>query len=173
MRTLKDFLLAEALLVEKDDEFEMPEGYAKIDARGRLSVQATKILGVVNLKKGRAVAKTKKGAEEIRDEMGPKSLSNSDPIKICKLIFQKHTNDKLKEFLKLGTEDTSSDRVVINLMGQWSSIGGKNNWKSSLKVLKFWVLSIMQAYGINDPENVVHVLQNKTEDKIMIVKKSK
>ena len=38
----------------------MPEGYAKIDARGRLSVQATKILGVVNLKKGRAVAKTKK-----------------------------------------------------------------------------------------------------------------
>lgn len=173
MRTLRDFLLAESLLLEEDGEFEMPEGYGKIDARGRLSAQATKILGVVNIKKGRAVAKTKNGAQEIRDEMGPKALSNSDPIKFVKLFLQKHTNNNLKEFMSMGKEKLPEDRVVVDLVGQWKSIGGKNNWKSSLKVVKFWLLSIMQAYGINDPEDVVHVLQNQNEDKIMIVKKSK
>ena len=140
MRTLRDFLLAESLLVEKDDGFKMPDGWAKIDARGRLSNQAVEILGVVNIKKGRDIAKTKEGAREIRSEMGPKGLPNDDPIKFVKKFFELHTNKNLKEFLALGKEDMSPDRVVIDLLGQWKSIGGKNNWKSSLKVIKFWIM---------------------------------
>ncbi len=173
MRTLRDFLLAETLLVEKDDGFEMPEGYAKIDARGRLSDQALDVLGVANLKKGRAAAKTKEGAAAIRKEMGPSAVANEDPIKFIKLFFKGCTSENFKSFLAIGKEDTSDDRIVIDLIGQWASIGGKNKTKSSLKVIKFWMLSIMQAYGINDPHAIVGVIQNREEDKIMIYKKPK
>jgi len=173
MRTLRDFLLAETLLVEEDKDFEMPEGFAKIDARGRLSQQAADVLGFTKLKKGRLMAKTKDGAKDIRKEMGPEAISNDDPIKFVKLFFKQLTNKKLKEFLAIGKEDMSEDRVVVDLLGQWKSIGGKNNWKSSLKVIKFWMMSIMQAYGINDPHTVVHIVQSQAEDKIMIIKKKK
>lgn len=173
MRTLRDFLLAEALLVEEDDGFEMPAGYAKIDARGRLSQQASEVLGFTKLKDGRDMAKTKKGAEEIRKEMGPSAIPNEDPIKFVRLFLKNHKNDNLKDFLTIGKEDTSDDRVVVNLRGQWKSIGGKNKWKSSLKVIKFWIMSIMQAYGINDPHTVVRIVQDNANNKIMIINKKK
>ena len=173
MRTLRDFLLAETLLVEKDDGFEMPKGYTKIDARGRLSNQAREVLGLQlgqNLSgKGKLMAKDKEGAKDIRKEMGPSALPSDNPIQFWKKFFVKCTSKKLKEFLDFNEEE--GDRVTIKLQGQWASIGGKGKTKSSMKVIKFWIFSIMEAYGITDPHEKVGVIQNLADQKIMVYKK--
>lgn len=173
MRTLRDFLLAETLLVEKDDGFEMPKGYTKIDARGRLSNQAREVLGLQlgqNLSgKGKLMAKDKEGAKDIRKEMGPSALPSDDPIKFWKKFFAKCTSKKLMEFL--GFDEEEEDRVTIELLGEWASIGGKGKTKSSMKVVKFWIFSIMEAYGITDPHDKVGVIQNLADQKIMVYKK--
>ena len=171
MRTLRDFLIAESLLVEKDDGFEIPSGYAKIDARGRLSNQAKDVLGIVNLKSGSEAAKTKDGSAAIRSKMGIGSIPNEDPIKFLRLFFKQKT--PINEYIAQGKEDTPPDRIILDLKGQWMSIGGKNKWKSSLKVIKFWITSVMQAYGINEPIEKVGVLQDKAQNKIMVYKRPK
>ena len=172
MRTLKDFLLSEALLLEEDDSFKPPAGFKKIDARGRLSDQAKDVLGVTSIKSGRDAAATKDGAEAIRKKMGPSSIPHDDPIKFLRLFFGETT--PVNDYIDLPKkEQKETDQIQLELTGEWKSIGGKNNWKSSLKVVKFWITSIMRAYGIKEPIEKVGVLHNVSVNRVLVYKKSK
>lgn len=179
MRTLKDFLLAEVKLHEGGDDkeketksetsFEPPKGFKKIDARGRLSDQAKDLLGVVKISDGKAAAKTEEGAKAIRDKMKVASLPNEDPIKMLRKFFENKT--VLSEFLTKSKEKDADDHIILQMGPSWQSIGGKSNPKSSLKVMKFWITSLMQAYGMAEPMEKAGILANAGVNQILVYKK--
>ena len=143
MKTLLEYLLAEAV--------EIPGGFKKIDLRGALSDAAKEILDFSSYKKAKAAAEAQ--PEKIIQGLGNIPVKEKeDPLKFLEEFFSKNC-PKLNAFVnepskkqKLSVKMDNS--VVLSLEGQWKDVGGKGKVKSSAKVIRFWLASLMTAYGI-------------------------
>lgn len=143
MRTLYDFLLMEA---KSGKDF--GDGWQDISNRGKLSNQAKEIMGVANLKSAKVAVETKEGRDKIQKKFG--QFSNNKPLEFLKEFFAKKTD--MSEYLWKPTEKDKA--IQIELKGEWTSVGGKGKTDSSLKVIRFWIDSLLKVYCGKEGEDL-------------------
>ena len=164
MKTLLEYLLLEAE-DSNDINAHAPEGFTRVSLSGRLSKEAQDLLGYSSYKKARKVAKQEN--KKIREKLEFKgSADTSDAVKFCKTFFK--STSKLSAYITIpddtntrirGLGGDTENRVFLQLKdaddGSWKDVGGKGNLKSSIRVIRFWIESTMNAYlGSSGTKNI-------------------
>lgn len=175
MRTLRDFLIAEARLHEGGDEnkpkapkpkpsskeVRVPPGFQKASTSGsitRMGVNTIKQLGGEDAKYGQVklsdvtVAHIKKqfGARagainSLRDLVGTKGLFSSAP--------GAQTMQELFRSMKPAAKiQKGTDGYILGMIGDWAKIAGTP--KSSQKLIMFWINALYNVYVKRDLEKV-------------------
>ena len=175
MRTLREFLIAEARLHEGGDEnkpkspkpessskeVKVPPGFQKASVSGsmtRSGVVTIKQLGGEDAKYGQvklsdvtvAHIRKKFGArsgaiQNLRDLVGTKGLFSSAPG--AKIMQGLFRNMKPAAKVQKGT-----DGYIVGMIGDWKKIAGTD--KSSQKVIMFWINALYNVYVKRDLEAV-------------------
>ena len=159
MKTLLEYLLLEAGTDNDDQDKHAPKGFNRVSLSGGLSDEAKKLLGFSSYKKARKVAMEKPAKIQAGLEFTGKA-DTAGPIKFCKTFFK--GSSKLSAYISLADDSSArikglggntKDRVFLKLkssseedVGTWKDVGGKGKIKSSIRVIRFWVESTMNAY---------------------------
>lgn len=147
MRTLYDFLLMEA---KSGKEF--GPGWQDISNRGKLSNQAKIIMGVANLKSAKLAVDSKEGRENIKEKFGNIPGNSKKPLDFLITFFEKKTD--MSEYLSKPQVKEEDKSIKIELRGDWASVGGQKNTESSLKVIRFWIDSLLRVYCGQEGEDL-------------------
>ena len=173
MRTLQDFLLAEAKDGEKKKKKKQSksgppvEMFQDISNVGSISKQAQEFIGG-KIKASRGAAETDEGRKQIRDNLGAgDGPATDDPTLLLKWLMSKGT--KLNDVFGDKTS-VKSDYVVLKLKGGWENLAGQGKDSSSKKLLKFWISSSLVAYGIKDAWSLGYAM-NDADNMMMVYKK--
>lgn len=173
MKTLRDFLLAEA----KEDEDKKknkksssgpPHSMFKdISNVGSITNAAKEFIGG-KIKDSKAAASTDKGKQKIRDNLGAgDGPGGDDPYKILEWLMKKGTklNDVFGDNPKI-----KSSFIVLPVKGGWENLAGQGKDKSSKKLLKFWISSALVAYGVSKAWDLGYAM-NDADNLMMVYKK--
>ena len=153
MKTLLEYLLLEA------EDANAPSGFTRVSLSGGLSKEAKLLLGYSSYKKAKKVAQQKPSKIKAGLEFSG-TADTSDPIKFCTTFFK--GSSKLSAYISLaddsnarirGLGGNTKERVFLKLkssseedVGTWKDVGGKGNLSSSIRVIRFWIESTMEAY---------------------------
>lgn len=175
MRTLRDFLLAEAKEEEqskKENKKKPSSGpphdmFKDISNVGSISNAAKEFIGG-KIKDSKAAASTDKGKQKIRDNLGAgDGPATDDPYKILEWLMKKGT--KLNDVFGERTQ-IKSKFIVLPVKGGWENLAGQGKDKSSKKLLKFWISSALVAYGIPKAWDLGYAM-NDADNLMMVYKK--
>ena len=175
MKTLRDFLLAEAK-EDKDKDKEKSKKtksgpphnlFKDISNVGSISNAAKEFIGG-KIKDSKAAASTDEGKKKIRDNLGAgDGPGGDDPYKILQWLMQKGT--KLNDVFGEKTQ-TKSKFIVLPVKGGWENLAGQGKDKSSKKLLKFWISSALVAYGVSNAWDLGYAM-NDGDNMMMVYKK--
>lgn len=175
MKTLRDFLLAEAKEEDKDKKkSKKPSSgpphsmFKDISNVGSITKQAEEFLGG-KIKDSKAAAASDAGRQQIRKNLVPKGdpPGGDDPYKILEWLMGKGT--KLNDVF--GEKTQIKDKfIILKLKGGWENLAGQGKDKSSKKLLKFWVSSALVAYGVSKAWDLGYAM-NDADNLMMVYKK--
>ena len=174
MKTLRDFLLAEAKEEDKDKKkSKKPSSgpphsmFKDISNVGSITKQAEEFLGG-KIKDSKAAAASDAGRQQIRKNLGAgDGPEGDDPYKILEWLMKKGT--KLNDVF--GDKTQIKDKfIVIPVKGGWENLAGQGKDKSSKKLLKFWVSSSLVAFGVTNAWDLGYAM-NDTDNLMMVYKK--
>ena len=175
MRTLRDFLLAEAKeeeQTEKKPKKKPSSGpphdmFKDISNVGSISNAAKEFIGG-KIKDSKAAASTEAGKKQIRDNLGAgDGPGGDDPYKILEWLMKKGT--KLNDVFGDKTQ-IKSKFIVLPVKGGWENLAGQGKDKSSKKLLKFWISSALVAYGVSTAWDLGYAM-NDADNLMMVYKK--
>ena len=162
MRTLRDFLLAEAMLNEKKEEKPIPPGYAKASTGGGLTKSGVQILKQLSGDEGAKYSDIKYSdvtVEHIRSASGADVSKINDLKDLCLKGILKGNSDGAKTMRQLfrkvdyaARENPGTDGFVITLHSDWGKLADAP--KSSQKLIMFWVNALYNVYVENKIEAV-------------------
>jgi len=155
MRTLKDFLLAEAKddKPTQGDEDKIPQGFELIKNKGRLTDEAKLAMGGTFKSSMSSAQESSKVREKIRDGLNVKTKPNPKSVKdiIEKVILAQNDLDEI--FKTKPKKEFGKDGIQVELKSaEWSKLAGRTS--SSQRLLKFWLASSLIAYGYTDISSV-------------------
>ena len=175
MRTLRDFLIAEARLHEggnenkskapkpkpSSKEVRVPPGFAKASVSGsmtRMGLATIKQLGGEDAKYGQ-VKLSDVTVSHIRKSFGAKSaaINNLRDLVGTKGLFSSapgaQTMQELFRSMKPAAKvQKGTDGYIIGMIGDWKKIAGTE--KSSQKVIMFWINALYNVYVKRDIEAI-------------------
>jgi len=167
---LKEFLLAEAMINEKDEtQIKLPDNFEKIERRGSITSVAQEALGDSSLKGARIKAATAEGKKEIIEKLKVSSTDGTI-LGTMKTVLGAQ-NDLQKVFIKdsLKTLD-DGDGVMFKVTSDWASLGGSS--ASSKKLMLFWIESTLMTYGApHSKSDVIYAFSDVGSGQFLIQKK--
>jgi len=186
MKTLRDFLLAEAKLHEapksKTDTEDKsknksgaPEGFKALTRSGNITDELKEILKIdkakeLDLRHTGKISKnlkvaSQKGRQEIVSDLG---LSGTNPISIIEQVML----SGLMSEIFIGRPTKKRNKIEFELIKSYGQLAGKT--VSSLKFIKFWIECACIAVGISDaPKTLQFYVEHdgKNYGNTIIVKK--
>ena len=172
MRTLRDFLLAEAKEDEnKDDKNsessttnkQLPDGFTVVSNRGSLTKEAQEAMGAQNWNSAMDIAATK-NPKKIKDKLG--SVSGTGVYAILKSIMA--NNNDLDEVFKkeVGKVTQIEDSCVLQFKSNdWQTLAKTSS--SSQRLVKFWISSALTAYGVEGVSKKTFAVNEDTDQFIV------
>lgn len=166
MRTLRDFLLAEAKGEDKNktgnkgenkegetSRFDYPEGFQVVSNKGGLTKEAQEAIGAKNFSEAMDIAAVK-NPKKIIDEFG--SVNGKTPYDILKgVVGNKNKFDEVFQS-KVSRLPNYPDSVVLYFKdNSWTSLAKTES--SSSRLVKFWIQSLLLAYGAKTPSKLTYV----------------
>ena len=171
MRTLRDFLLAEAKS-DKDKKTDansskVPEGFQKIKNQGRLTDEAKLAMGGTFKQGMKSALESQKVRDKIKENLKAKSPKPDSIRDIIKKVIEAQ-NDLDLIFRTKTDKDFDKDGVIISFKSaDWTSLAGTPS--SSARLVKFWLQSSLIAYGYNKTKALQVVFSvNKSNNQIAI-----
>ena len=170
MRTLRDFLLAEAMINEDDDKIEAPSGWSEIGRRGVLSKAAQEILGYKNISSAKTAAI--EDPDHVKEKLGVSAdLSGQSMLEIFRTILK--SNKDLGDIFSAGTAEkgnVGSDSVDLQIKIKWQDLTGGRE-ASAKKLMRFWLWSILVAYRYPGAQKDLAFFMSNAGSNIMVAKK--
>ena len=163
MKTLRDFLLAEAK-IDKDDKTtkpanNYPEGFKVVDLRGGLTDLAKEAMGAKNFSAAMDLAATKK-PEKIIEEFG--TVSGKTHYDILKgVVGNKNKFNQVFQPKVSKLPGYEGGIILYFVSNDWTTLAGKA--ESSKRLVRFWIQSLLLAYGIDKPSKLTY-LANVDDD---------
>ena len=160
MKTLRDFLLAEAKEDNKGknnkgeaSQKSYPEGFAIVSNQGGLTKEAQEAMGAANFTAAMDIAAVK-NPQKIFDEFG--SVSGKTPYDVLKGIVG--NKNKFNEVFqaKVSKLPEYPDSVVLYFKdNSWTTLAKTES--SSSRLVKFWIQSLLLAYGVKTPSKLTYL----------------
>jgi len=174
MRTLRDFLLAEAKEDEKQEDKgknsegettnkELPDGFVIVSNRGSLTKEAQEAMGAKNWNSAMDIAATK-NPKKIKDKLG--SVSGTGVYAVLKSIMA--NNNDLDEVFKkeVGKVPQIEDSCVLQFKSNdWQTLAKTSS--SSQRLVKFWISSALTAYGVDKVSKKTYAINEDTDQFIV------
>ena len=166
MRTLRDFLLAEAKEENKGKNEEgestrmnLPDGFVIVSNRGSLTKEAQEAMGAKNWSSAMDIAATK-DPKKIKDKLG--SVSGNTVHDVLKSIMA-NENDLDEVFKKkVGKINSIEDSCVLQfLSNDWTTLA--KTASSSQRLVKFWISSALTAYGVDAAGKRTYAINEDTD----------
>jgi len=171
MKTLRDFLLAEAKgdkdkKGKSDNSEKIPAGFEVISNKGRLTDEAKLAMGGT-FKQG---MKSAMESQDVRDKIKGELKAPSPKPDSVRDILTKVVNAKndLDLVFKDRPKDFDPDGLIISFKSaDWASLAGTSS--SSARLVKFWLQSSLVAYGYNKTKAMSVVFSiDKKQHKIAV-----
>ena len=162
MRTLRDFLLAEAKAEPTESKEEkIPQGFELIKNQGRLTDEAKLAMGGTFKSSMSSAQESNKVRQKIRDGLKVKGTPNPKSVKdiITKILTAENDLDEI--FKKKPSKEFGKDGIQIDFRSsEWTKLAGKSS--SSKRLVKFWLASSLIAYGYKDIKSVMFSISGNT-----------
>lgn len=156
MKTLRDFLIAEARLQESE-EIKVPPGFSPASTKGpitRMGVATIKQLGGEEAKYNQ-VKISDVTEKHIRSQFGgdASKINNLRDLVGTKGLFSNAKGAKVMQGLFTNSQSARGvDGYTIEMISDWAKIGGRP--KSSQKLIMFWINALYNVYVKRDLEAV-------------------
>ena len=164
MRTLRDFLLAEAKEEENKDnkgkdnktskpEAEYPEGFKVVDLRGGLTDLAKEAMGAKNFTAAMDLAATK-NPDKIKQEFG--TVNGTSHYEILKsVVGNKNKFNQVFQKKVSPLPGHEGGIILYFVSNDWTTLAGKS--ESSKRLVRFWLQSLLLAYGVKKPSKLTYL----------------
>jgi len=154
MRTLRDFLIAEARLHEGEEE-KIPPGFSKASVSGsmtRLGVKTIQQLGGEEAKYGQVKMNDVTVAHILKKFGAPKgSIKDLKDLVGKNGLFGQAEGAKIMQELFRSMKPSGAG-YTIKMIGDWKKIAGRE--KSSQKLIMFWINALYNVYVKRDLEAI-------------------
>jgi len=156
MKSLKSFLLEEAA------SNKVPKGFTIISNMGSASKEAQEAIGAKSFGSARSKASESKGRAEIIEKLGGSGMQGNSAFEILDNIVGKQTNDLDEAFKRtVDKADLGGEEVaIVNIIPGWESHAGQGKTSSSQRLIKFWLASVLMAYGGYDYKSYNFAISN-------------
>jgi len=160
MKTLRDFLLAEAKEDKKNKNdkttkpaIEYPEGFKVVDNRGGLTAEAKEAMGAANFTAAMDLAATK-NPQKIMDEFG--SVNGTSHYEVLKsVVGNKNKFNQVFQNKVSKLPGVEGGIILYFVSNDWVTLASKA--PSSKRLVKFWIQSLLLAYGVKSPSKLTYV----------------
>tara|TARA_B100000131_G_C17853281_1_gene506858 strand:- start:51 stop:569 length:519 start_codon:yes stop_codon:yes gene_type:complete len=172
MRSLKSFLLEEAMLNEAKREIKVPEGFEKVETRGRITNQLKSLLNIQSAKELKLENRnlkhtTPEGRKAIIKDLELQGVS--DFADVFRKIAKADKMEGVFEGTSSNWSSGSNEGKIIGLRKNYAELAGTAS--STLRFIKFWCSCACLAAGFreNDVAKYEYFI-NTLENKILVVK---
>ena len=130
-----------------------PEGFVIVSNQGGLTKEAQEAIGAKNFSEAMDIAAVK-NPQKIFDEFG--SVSGKTPYEIMKgIVGNKNKFDDVFQAKVSKLPDIPDSVVLYFKDNSWTSLAKTES--SSSRLVKFWIQSLLLAYGANKPSKLTYL----------------